>query len=134
MRDIARGEMIPLKHLEASFHRIASYPSRSANADYEYQIKMFAAIFKSALRDQLKYIFTTAQTEDRGFLFDSLLEDVRETLSKYRALSKIIKTPTVTTESYNYFEFGDEFMSNIIDQQIAISSVQNGKQRQDICR
>lgn len=119
MRDIARGEMIPLKHLEASFNKVASYPSRSANSDYEYQIKMFAAIFKSSLRDQIKYIFTTAQVEDRGFLFDTLLDDVRETLSKYRALSTIIKTPTVSQESYNYFEFGDEFMSNIVDQQFS---------------
>jgi len=117
MRDIARGDMIPLKHLEASFHKLASYPSRSSNADYEYQIKMFAAIFKSALRDQIKYILSSAQPEDKGFLLDALIEDVRETLSKYRALSTIIKTPTVSKESYNYFEFGDEFMSNIVDQQ-----------------
>jgi len=117
MRDIARGDKLPLQHLEAAFNKIASYPSRSANADYEYQIKMFAAIFKSALRDQIKYIFFTAQPEDRGYLLDALLDDVNETLSRYRALCTIIKTPTVTQENYNYFEFGDEFMSNILDQQ-----------------
>lgn len=117
LRDIAGGESQPLRHLEESFNKIASYPSRSTAVEYEYQIKMFSAIFKSALRDQIKYIFTTAQKEDRGFLMDSLFKDVSEILFKYRSLSKIIKTPTVSKENYNYFEFGDEFMSNSIDQQ-----------------
>jgi len=117
LRDIAQGDMLPLKHLEAAFNNVASYPSRSASAEYEYQIKMFAAIFKSALRDQIKYIFHTAHPDDRSILLDSLLSDVQETLVRYRALSKIIKTPTVSKDNYNYFEFGDEFMSNLVDQQ-----------------
>lgn len=117
LRDITRGENSPLQHLEFAFNNIASSPSRSSVAEFEYQIKMFSAIFKSALRDQIKYIFVTAQKEDRDFLFDSLLEDVMDILSKYRSLSNIIKTHTVSQENYNYFEFGDEFMSNIVEKQ-----------------
>jgi len=117
LRDICRGDTQPLQHLENSLNNLASFPSRSSLAEYEYQIKMFSAIFKSALRDQMKYIFTTAHTDDRDFLFDTLLEEVQETLTKYRSLSKIIKTPTVSNEHYHYFEFGDEFMSNIVEQQ-----------------
>jgi len=117
LRDICRGDTQPLQHLGNSLNNLASFPSRSSLSEYEYQIKMFSAIFKSALRDQVKYIFTTAQADDRDFLFDTLLEEVKETLSKYRGLSKIIKTPTVSKEHYLYFEFGDEFMSNIVEQQ-----------------
>jgi len=117
VRDIARGEAHPLHHLETTLNSMASSPTRSNIAEYEYQIKMFSAIFKSSIRDQIKYIFTTALPEDRCVLFDNFLDDVNITLDKYRSLAQIIKTSTVTLENFNYFLFGDEFMSNLIEQQ-----------------
>lgn len=131
VRDIARGEAFPLQNLEKALNSIASSPTRSNIAEYEYQIKMFSAIFKSAIRDQIKYIFNTAQTEDRSVLFDNFLDDVNITLEKYRSLAHIIKTPTVTLENFNYFLFGDEFMSNLIEQQffnLLISLEDNDKE------
>jgi hypothetical protein len=117
LRDIAIHENKPFKQLESAFNNIASFPSKSTFSEYEYQIKMFSAIFKSALRDQIKYISLTAQNGGKLELFDNLIQDVKQILIKYRSLSKIIETPTVSKEYYNFYEFGDEFMSNIVEQQ-----------------
>jgi hypothetical protein len=115
LRDIAKKESQPLSHLESSFNHLASHPSRSAQADYEYQIKMFSAIFKSAIRDHLHYIFLQQNLSDRYGLFDDFLKDMQDVLTGYRSLSHLIKIPTVPHNVYNYYEFGDEFMSGLVE-------------------
>lgn len=117
-RDIVSGEAIPLKNLETAMRQLASTPTRSNVSEYEYQIKMFSAIFKSAIRDQLAYIFNSAQKEDREKLVINFLNVTADILQKYRDLASIIKTPTVTKVVYNYYSFGDEFMTNLTEKEL----------------
>jgi hypothetical protein len=98
--------------------QLASSPTRSAIAEFEYQIKMFSAIFKSAIRDQLAYIYNAAQVEDKEKLVIDFLRDAADILEKYRNLSSIIKTPTVSQVVYNYYLFGDEFMTNLTEKEL----------------
>ena len=118
LRDIIHGEKSPLFKLKRTMEEVASAPTETNIAEYEYQIKMFAAIYKSAIRDQLKYIFQSADTADRFTLTAHFLEEIGEILTKYRALAKIIQNHTVTQENYNYFLFGDEFMLNLTEKEL----------------
>ncbi len=118
VRDIASGKAIPLKNLEATMQQLASTPNRGNIAEYEYQIKMFSAIYKSAIRDQLAYIYSTDQSEDKEMLVTEFLNDTAEILEKYRSLAPIIKTPTVSKVVYNYYTFGDEFMTNLTEKEL----------------
>ncbi|MDD3990209.1 MAG: hypothetical protein PHP30_08970 [Bacteroidales bacterium] len=115
LRDIAKEGSTPFLHLENSFNKLASSFSRGSVADFEYQIKMFSAIFKSAIRDQLKYIFSLQNIKDRDMLFEELLDNIESVLTRYRSLAKVIQTPEVPQKYYNYYEFGDEFLSNLVD-------------------
>lgn len=118
MRDIVAGDAVPLKNLETAMRQLASTPTRSNIAEYEYQIKMFSAIYKSAIRDQLAYIFNAAQIEDKEALVIDFLKESAEILEKYRSLAHVIKTPTVNKVVYNYYAFGDEFMTNLTEKEL----------------
>lgn len=118
MREIVSNEAIPLRNLEVAMRHLASSPTRSSIAEFEYQIKMFSAIFKSAIRDQLAYIFNAAQADDKEQLVKEFIIDVEDILDKYRKLSPIIKTPTVTQVVYNYYSYGDEFMTNLTEKEL----------------
>lgn len=116
LREIAEGEEIPIKNLERAFHNTASDPTRTTIHEYEYQIKMFAAIFKSAIRNETIHILHNNIEEDIEFLIASYVGNIRSILSKYRGLRRIINVPTIQPEFLDYYFFGDEFISNLIEQ------------------
>lgn len=118
LRDIASNSAIPLQNLKKAMEALASKPLPSNAAEYEYQIKMFAAIYKSALRDQIKYASNNAAEADKVRLIADLLKETNQILLQYRSLANVIKTPTVSTELYNYYNFGDEFMCNITEKEL----------------
>ncbi len=115
LREIVSGNAIPLHNLENSFHAIASDPTRTSTREYEYQIKMFMAIIKSAIRDEILHISHNILKDDIEYLCKSYINNIRAITDKYRDLRKIINAPTISNGVLNYFFFGDEFMSNIIE-------------------
>lgn len=117
LREIVSGNAVPLNSLERAFEQLASDPGKATIREYEYQIKMFAAIFKSALRDEVLHIMNNPIGDDMEYLCRNYLENVYDITHKYRDLRKIINVPTVPTDVLNYFLFGDEFMCDIIIQQ-----------------
>jgi len=116
-REIASGNAVPLNNLKTAMEQLASDPTRTNLGEYEYQIKMFSVIFKSSLRNHIEYIFDSVQS-DKKKLFDEVLINVQDILTKYKELSHIIKTPTVSQENFNYFLFGYEFMSNLVEKEL----------------
>ncbi len=118
MREIVSGDATPLHNLELAMKNLASTPTRSCLAEYEYQIKMFSAIFKSAIRDQLAYILNNALLDDRENHVIEFLQEISNILNKYRKLAFIIKAPTIPIEVYNYYSYGDEFMSNFTEKEL----------------
>ncbi len=116
LRDIAQGKNSPFILLEESFRNLASNPSRSNAADYEYHIKMFLSILKSALRDDIGHIATNTIGEDKIYLLNELGDSVERIIERYRNLRRIINASTITRELFNFYLFGDEFMSNVIEQ------------------
>jgi hypothetical protein len=66
----------------------------------------------------LAYIFKAAPSDDRELLITNFLDETSEILEKYRSLATIIKTPTVNKVVYNYYAFGDEFMTNLTEKEL----------------
>ncbi len=113
LRDMVGGHAVPLHNLRKAMEAMAADPTRTNVREYEYQIKMFAAIFKSAQRDEAKHI-VNADDYDRPELLSSYISNIRAITSEYRAMRPIINAPTVTRAVMEYYSFGDEFMSDII--------------------
>lgn len=117
LREIAAGKAIPLKNLVTSFNNVASKPDRRAVNEYEYEIKMFMAILKSSIRDEVSHIMNIPNNAEVEYMVNEYIINVRKIAEAYRQLNHIINTPTISQDIFNYFLFGDEFMSNTIGQQ-----------------
>ncbi len=116
LREISEGKAIPLKKLEDIFYQTANNPTRSAIREYESRVKMFAAIFKSAIRDEAAHLLNSQKKDDVDYLISNYVKNIRDILSKYRELWKIINVPTIPSEHLHYYFFADEYMSNLVDQ------------------
>jgi hypothetical protein len=116
LREIAEGETNPLKNLEEVFNKTASEPTRTAIREYESRIKMFTAIFKSAIRNEVIHLLNNHIKEDIDYLVSTYVESLRAILMKYRSLRRIINVPTISTEHLNYYFFADEYISDLVDQ------------------
>jgi hypothetical protein len=115
LREIAGGKAIPLHNLEKSFQVTASDPTRTAIRDYEYQIRMFSAIFKSAMRNESVHIFNNSIENDMPYLIKAYIDSVNAIIAGYRELRYVINVPTISQEALNYYFFADEFICNIIE-------------------
>jgi hypothetical protein len=115
LKDITPDNNSPLHSLEKAMHNLASEPTRTHAAAYEHHIKMFLSIVKSALRDETQHIVQNIEVDQNHYLLENLIQNLGVITKSYRKLAHIINTPTVTQVMANYFAFGDEFLSNIIE-------------------
>ncbi len=113
--EISREDSLPLKHLRDSMTRLAQEGGK-ANADsYEYSIKMFAAIYKSALREQTLKILNAGDYDEAEALCSFMTVQVRLILASYRSLYGIISDVEIDPKLRNFFFLGDEYMSRQTD-------------------
>ena len=114
LRDIAQDTSLPLVSLKKSLQNVVSNPSTSSLNAYEYHLKMFAAIFKSALRDRVTHLTSIRSLDSAEYLVDDYVNSSQLVLNKFRALYQIIDVPTVTDRTRSFFRMSDEFMSHIV--------------------
>ena len=114
LRDIAQDTSLPLVSLKKSLQNVVSNPSTSSLNAYEYHLKMFAAIFKSALRDHVTHLTSIRSLDSAEYLVDDYVNNSQLVLNKFRALYQIIDVPTVTDRTRSFFRMSDEFMSHIV--------------------
>ena len=114
LRDLAQDTSLPLVSLRKALLNVVSNPSTSSLNVYEYQLKMFAAIFKSALRDHVTHLCSLRSLEAAEYLVDDYVNSAQLVLSKFRSLYQIIDVPTVSDKTRNCFRMSDEFMSHIV--------------------
>ena len=114
LREMAQEDSLPLKSLTSALHDIAQTPNDQLAVDaYEYHLKMFAAIFKSALRDKAKILIDALP--DASELIERYVMRTQNVLSRFRALYEIINIPTVPATIKNKFRMSDEFMSHVME-------------------
>ena len=103
LRDIAKDDSLPLTLLRAAMETVSSSTQQADMSSYEYHLKMFAAIFKSALRDQAEHLRNAPSLIEADYLVNDYLENTELVLKKFRALYAIIDVPTVSEQTRSYF-------------------------------
>ncbi|MBW6491404.1 MAG: hypothetical protein K0B15_09460 [Lentimicrobium sp.] len=116
LRDIANRNKEPFALVEKSFQELASKPTRTGVAEYEYHIRMFVSIIKSALREEIQHILNNGIAEDIEYLANTYVANIQSIAENFRNLRRIINVPSVSKELMNYYFFGDEFISNLFEQ------------------
>ncbi len=115
LNEIADADSVPLKHLRDAVTQLVNEPNQ-ANADsYEYSIKMFAAIYKSSLRDLTEKIIRCNDYQEAETLCDFMIMNARHILNSFRSLSDIIYNSGTDRKFKTFFMFGDEYMSRQTD-------------------
>lgn len=115
LSEIADRNALPLTSLKKAFQDLSSYPHQDAIDAYEYHLKMFSAIFKSALRDFERYIRTAKTLDNADDLLKDYVADVRTILDEYRKLYSIIEFSKIPENLRGHFFLCDEFMSYIVE-------------------
>ena len=137
LREIAQDTSQPLTILRRALDDVANNHQQAQIDAYEYHLKMFAAIFKSALRDQAAHIRAARSLDSAGYLVEDYVKSSSEILRKFRALYQIIDVPTVSDRTRSYFRLCDEFMSHVVELRTtkivqAIDSAMNSELYHDI--
>lgn len=114
MRDIASDTSLPFNSLKKALEKVVKASSPAELNSYQYHLKMFGAIFKSAIRDQVAHIISSRSIENADYLVEDYVKSTRTVLSKFRALYQIIDVPTASDTIRGYFNLCDEFMSHVV--------------------
>ena len=115
MRDIAQENSLPLTSLKSALEKVIRSQQKEDVEAYQYHLKMFAAIFKSALRDQASHLRQARSLETASYLVDDYVRSTKAVLTHFRALYQLIDVPTVPDHIRSSFRLCDEFMSHVVE-------------------
>ena len=113
LKQMVEGDNAPFFHLKKALRDALTQPSPEHDSEYEFQLKLFAAIFKSSIRNE--------STEIVNHLEDDLIyercsvyaADVQQVVQCFRDLEESIDS--TNTEFASKFGFADEFISHQVE-------------------
>ena len=109
----------PLNRLCNAMKDLSSNPEDSTvNRHYKYHLKMFCSIFKSAIRDEELFIENRLAPKDQKNAATKVVNDIQETVDKFRTLRPLIHSPHITHKQMALFNFADEYISILIEKRI----------------
>lgn len=114
LREIAKDTSLPLMSLRNALEALVNEQPASDMDSYEYHLKMFAAIFKSSIRDLSVHIRSVGNLGADKYLVEDYVASTDAVLRKFRALYRVIDVPTVPEKVRTYFRLCDEFMSHVV--------------------
>jgi hypothetical protein len=114
LNEMADGQKSPLSLLQNSLYNFAQQLTPENQENYEYHVKMFQSILKSSMREEVRQIRDGALSETL-YLTQEYIRLVQEICIQYRDLIKIIDITSIDKSLREYFYFGDEFMSNVVE-------------------
>ncbi len=109
--ELSRGTSLPLSHLRDSLAALSA--DEAASESFEYHLKMFAAIFKSALRDSTNGLRGCKGADELGELCRSYCGVVGSILDEFRSLYPL--TEKIPGQQRHHFAAVDEYLSHIVD-------------------
>ena len=115
--DILKTGRGPLPRFQKAIDQLLLDPSSTkASENYEYQIKMLLCILKSALHRETSVMKVISDENEMEVLVEHFIENTKSIAIQYREKSSDIDAVEATEKQKSYFIFGDDFLSNIIEQ------------------
>ncbi len=105
---LSDGQSEPLRLLGAALQRWELTGTQSTLASYEFQLRMFAAIFKSALRNAINHLCHLYDPEELSAPCQTCLANISSILAQFRQQKSATRANPVYT-------FADEYMSHLVD-------------------
>ena len=117
LADLADVNALPFCNLRSACEAVAERATAGTTANYESQIKMFAAIFKSAMRNHSIRIAGSNSVEEIAAMSEELARYAKEIVGEYRNIYRFVNVPRVEPKLRGYYLFGDEILTHFIDLQ-----------------
>ena len=114
LSEIAQEDSLPLMSLRNAMENLLKSQAPSDVESYEYHLKMFAAIFKSSIRNHSQHIRSVGNLDLDKYLVDDYVRSTDAVLSRFRMMYRIIDVPTIDEKIRSYFKMCDEFMSHVV--------------------
>ena len=111
LHEIADPDALPFTSLRRAIETLMTTSDSAAADAFDYHLKMFGAIFKSSIRDFERHFRTSKIPENVDSLLDGYVADVRNILSRYRALGARMTEQEVSETLRGRFRLVDEFLS-----------------------
>lgn len=119
LQDIYERSEGPFKRLKESFFNLSANPASPESIDeFTYQVRLFSCICKSAMRDKAYQIIEIEDDKEIVLAIDDYINDVKSIVKSYRDLIVVINLPDIQHEQKEFFMFGDDFIGNLLEQQI----------------
>ncbi|MCP4401413.1 MAG: hypothetical protein GY801_29450 [bacterium] len=115
LKNIVSADRSPIEKLRRSFRQLVSRVDETTSSLYEYQLKMFCCIFKSAVRDHVSFFSAKVNATDIEDLLNKYLEGLQEITRHFRELRSIINLPVIDERLFSIYLFGDEYLSLLIE-------------------
>ena len=113
LKQMVEGDEPPILHVKKALEAYLHDPTQELLDEFEFQLKLFASIFKSSIRDESTKIMNHANDD---FAYERCMvyvEDVNRVLLAFRNLRDEIDPKF--EESLTKFGFADEFISHQAD-------------------
>ena len=88
------------------------------NKEFENEVKMYASIVKSSVRDACLKIEQQSYREAQISLACDMVEEARAVTTMYRSLRSTLLAREGSNEVATFYDFGDEFISNIVEKHL----------------
>ncbi|WP_121965987.1 hypothetical protein [Myroides sp. N17-2] len=120
LKEIVDNGAVPLNNLRSAFNDVLTDKEGNAELimEYEFQLKMFMAIFRSAIRDhivEIKKCVLAEDLEEQCIEFATAVENIS---IQFRALRELLVDLEEGSDVKNYYDFADEYLSYAIIHQV----------------
>ena len=113
LRELTDKHSLPFTRMKQA----CEYPVND-KGQFETEVKMYASIVKSSVRDAYHKIANQDNEEAQASLACDLVEQAKEVTAMYRSLRSILLESDEGKKMTVFYDFGDEFISNILEQHL----------------
>ena len=113
LKQMLEGEEAPILHVKKALEAVSAEASQERMDEFEFQLKLFASIFKSSIRNESARIIAHPEAPDIRQSCETYADDVRRVLQAFRGLRDTIGPDR--EELIVKMNFADEFISHQAD-------------------
>ncbi len=114
LQNMVGGKDSPLEKLKKAIEALLVNGDDKSFENYEYHLKMFCCIFKSAIREHISFI-SQKEHWDVKDLLEKYLMGLETITSGFRNLRSLLNFPSRNKNIFSIFLFGDEYLSLLIE-------------------
>lgn len=113
LQQLADAESLTVRNLSAAVQKYAETQTSVCLQDLEFHIKMYVAIYKSALRDETKALQAASESVFNPDAWKAQLTAMRRVVRHYREIMRNSSESLSAVASI--FQYGDEYLSHLTE-------------------